>query len=102
MPNLIVEVCDDIPPSELADFLLWVERLKDKIPEEYHHTARVVISAEMHYEQEFPTCVVSYTRPETKEETERRKKQEHRDRTSRELYERAQYEALKAKFESLN
>ena len=93
-----VEVCDDIPPAELAEFLLWVERIKSEIPEEYHATAKVEISAGMHYEQEYPTCIVSYVRPETKEETETRQKKERRDRESREMYERSMYEKLKAKF----
>ena len=99
MPQTTVTVCEDIPPAELSEFLLWVERVTGEIPEEYRDQARVEISAGMHYEQEYPTCVVSYTRPETKLEANQREAQDRRNARSRELYERSQYEALKAKFD---
>lgn len=99
MPTTTVTVSEELPPSELSEFLLWVERTTGEIPEEYRRTARVEIGSSMSYDQDYPTCVVSYERPETRLETQIRQAQAKRALERQELFERSQYEALKAKFD---
>lgn len=95
-----VEVSDEIPPSELREFLLWVERIKGEIPDEYKDSARIVIGSGMVYDQDYPTCTVSYERPETAKETYERESLAQHDKVMREALEREQYNKLKKKFES--
>jgi hypothetical protein len=94
-----VTVSEEIPPSEFSEFLLWVERMKEEIPEEYQRTARIDIGSSMSYDQDYPTCVVSYERPETPLEAQTRRSEARRALERQERYEREQYEQLKQKFD---
>ena len=99
MPQTTVTVCEDIPPYEFVEFLEWVEDIKREIPEEFWGSAKVSIGSGMSYDQDYPTCHVTYERPETEEELRQRKAEERMKNTRRVASERAQYEALKAKFD---
>jgi hypothetical protein len=94
-----VEVRDDIPPFEFKEFLRWVGELKKEIPKEYWGSAKVSIGSEMAYDQDYPTCHVTYERPETTEETYERESQAQHETVMREAFEREQYNKLKKKFE---
>lgn len=95
-----VIVSEKLPPSEFNDFLSWVDRIKDEIPEEYRGSARVDIYAESYDDGgAFTTCQVTYRRPETKEETKKREAEEERCKKRDLEYARIRYEELKKVFE---
>lgn len=95
-----VTVCKYLPPSDFKDFLDWVDRLKNQIPEEYWDDAVVDIDASGDYDASYAHCNVHYTRPETAEETRQRMAEERMSNQRRENYERSQYEELRKKFGS--
>lgn len=94
-----VTVCKGLPPSDFKDFLDWVDRLKNQIPEEYWDDAVVDIDASSDDDVSYAHCNVHYTRPETAEEMRQREAEERMQARRNESYARAQYEQLKQRFE---
>lgn len=94
----------DFPPAPMPDYLQWVASLQERIPEEFQATATVEFdSVGSYYDSHYGRVEVKYRRPETDEEWERRKANVMQrlaaQRASQEAAERAQFEALKAKYE---
>lgn len=50
------------------DFIAWVNAELAKIPQEFIHSAEIIISSETDYDMTKATFCIQYTRPETEEE----------------------------------
>jgi len=73
--------------------------IRETIPAEYRDSARCEIDSESGYEgSHYASIEVSYSRPETAEETLERERHKMAETVAAEQKQRAAYEALKAKF----
>lgn len=62
--NIFHQYSNDWPPSNLYEFILWLEKQIETIPEKYRETAEIELSK----------IELNYQRPETEQEIEYRKK----------------------------
>jgi len=94
----IKQVAVPVPLIQGASFLPWVKALLSLVPEEHQDAAEISFRAEETYGDWEPVAVVSYSRPETTEESIARavlqQDRELKER-SREL---AELERLQAKY----
>jgi len=89
------EVYDDVSHN-LGEFVDWLSRQVDRIPQEYLKKAEIEFENYEEYENAYGTRItIFYYRPETDDEMAKRKK----EAIDRESDERRLYERLKAKYE---
>ncbi len=89
---------DGFPPSNLTDFMAWLDKAITAIPEEYREAARFEIDTSSSYGDYCASVEVSYCRPETDAEWDARKAHVMQRVQQAESEQRAEFERLKAKF----
>lgn len=94
------QYADKWPPEDAKEFIAWFVGKIDSIPEEHRATAKIEINAVSSYGDTYGNIGISYNRPETDEEEERRGEQERRIRANQKDRELKELAALKAKYET--
>ena len=91
---------DPCLPEQADKFIeFWQEKI-DSVPEEFRATTQIEVEASEQWGSPCLNVTVSYTREETGEEATKRNNMEKANLERRDQGDRAEYEKLKAKFES--
>jgi len=88
--------------DSLLEFNAWLKEQIDKIPKEYLDSATIEIESWVEYDTPSTELIITYDRPETKEEVLIREKKESTHRREMRLKELEQLAMLKKKYERVN
>ena len=86
------------PPSDAAEFMAWFQKRMDDIPPEHRATASIELDSTMRYDSSCATIEFCYTRMETDEEEDARKRQAAAQESRRRYNELRTLAELQAKY----
>lgn len=85
--------------TKLTDVIAFLKDQYESIPEQYRDETICNIDNSSYYDSTYATIEIYYERPETIQDQQARLRHEHATKDAKEISERAQLAALKAKYE---
>lgn len=86
------------PPEDAAGFIAFLQARLDEIPDEFRPTAKIELGTNSSFGDYYGSLEMTYTRPETADEIAERLARHADTKARKDAADRAQFEALKAKF----